>query len=32
MDQVLSKLDIPPAPPEDQDGDEDQPDRPRLFK
>ena len=32
MDQVLSKLDIPPAPPADED-DSDAPDeRPRLFK
>jgi ribosome-binding factor A len=32
MDQVLSKLDIPPAPPEDDANDASDQERPRLFK
>ena len=32
MDQVLSQLDIPPAPPEDEDDTETTDERPRLFK
>jgi ribosome-binding factor A len=31
MEQVLSQLDIPPAPPEDDASDEPTPSRPRLF-
>jgi ribosome-binding factor A len=32
MDQVLSKLDIPPAPPEDEDDSDTTDERPRLFR
>ena len=32
MDKVLTDLDIPPAPPEDEEGDEPANERPQLFK
>jgi ribosome-binding factor A len=32
MDQVLGTLDIPPAPKDDANNEEDKPARPRLFK